>query len=115
MKKFLLLLHEDAEAMSKLSPKEMEQLVQAHFEWATKLGESGHLISGDGLDPASKVIIGKDCVIKDGPYIESKEVIGGYYLLQAQSLEAVLELAKACPNHLWGGTTEIRPIMAYDQ
>ena len=114
MKKFLLLLHEDAEMVSKLSPKEMEELVNAHMSWATKLGESGHLISGDGLRPQSKLISGKDCIIKDGPFLESKEIIGGYYLLQAETLDKVMEIAKDCPNHLWGGTTEVRPIMDYD-
>ncbi|MBT30994.1 MAG: hypothetical protein CMO01_15150 [Thalassobius sp.] len=111
MKKFLLLLHEDVEKMSSLSPKEMESLLNAHMAWAGKLAESGHLISGDGLNENGVLISGKDCIIKDGPYLESKEMIGGYYLLQATNQETVVELAKECPCHLWGGTTEIRPIM----
>lgn len=118
MKKFLLLLHEDMEAMSKLSPKEMEELGNSHMVWASKLAESGHLISGDGLHEKGVQISGKDCVVKDGTYLESKEIIGGYYLLQAKNIDSVIELAKECPCHLWGGTTEIRPIMEmeeYDQ
>ncbi len=114
MKKFLLLLYEDMQAMQSLSPKEMETLTQAHMAWAQKLAEEGHWISGDGLEPGGRHIVGKDCVIKDGPYLESKEMIGGYYLVQAQSLEAVTQLAEACPCHLWGGTTEIRPLMDYE-
>ena len=49
MKQFLLLLHEDAEKMSNLSPKEMEELANAHMAWAKELAKSGHLILGDGL------------------------------------------------------------------
>jgi hypothetical protein len=111
MKKFLLLLHEDIEKMSELSPKEMGELVNAHMDWSTKLAESGHLISGDGLQEKGVLIQGKDSVIKDGPYLESKELIGGYYLVQADNLENIVQIAKDCPCHLWGGTTEIRPIM----
>lgn len=111
MKKFLLLLHEDLEKMSELSPKEMGDLVQAHTQWASEPAESGHLISGDGLSENGVRITGKDSVIKDGPYMEAKEIIGGYYLLAADDLDAVVEIAKSCPCHLWGGTTEIRPIM----
>jgi hypothetical protein len=111
MKKFLLLLHEDIEKMSELSPKEMGELVQAHTEWANKLAEAGYLISGDGLSENGTTIVGKDSVIKDGPYMESKEIIGGYYLLQAENLETIVEISKDCPCHLWGGITEIRPIM----
>ena len=115
MKKFLLLLHEDIEKMSSLSPLEMEELGNAHFAWANKLAESGHLISGDGLHEDGVLIAGKDSVVKDGPYLESKEVIGGYYLLQATNLNTIVEIAKECPCHLWGGTTEIRPVMDMEE
>lgn len=114
MNKYLLLLHEDREKMQKYSPKEMEKLINSHMAWASKLGESGHLVSGDGLTEKSVHISGKDCIVKDGTFLESKEMIGGYYLLQAKDLNTVIELSKECPCHLWGGTTEIRPIMDYD-
>lgn len=111
MKKFLVLLHEDVETMKSLSPRDMEEITQAHMAWAEKLVANGHFISGDGLQENGALIIGKDCIIKDGPYLETKEIIGGYYLLHAENLETVVALAKECPCHLWGGTTEIRPIM----
>lgn len=114
MKKFLLLLHDNTEDLSQLSPKEMESLIQAHMEWAEKLATSGHLIAGEGLDEKSIRITGKDSIIKDGNFIETKEMIGGFYYLQANDLEEAIELSKGCPCHLWGGTTEIRPIMQYD-
>lgn len=115
MKKFLVLLHEDTEQMQRLSAKEMEELVNSHMAWAEKLGKSGHLISGDGLEEKSLLISGKESIVKDGTFLESKEMIGGYYLLQAKDLDTVTELAKGCPCHLFGGTTEIRPIMEYGE
>ncbi|HOY14134.1 MAG TPA: YciI family protein [Saprospiraceae bacterium] len=115
MKKFLLLLHEDFEVLENLSPKEMEELTKSHFEWAQLLTEKGFFLSGDGLEAGGKLIKGKESTIKDGPYMESKEMIGGYYLLQADSLEEVLEIAKSCPCHHWGGTTEVRAIMDYEE
>lgn len=77
MKQFLVLLHEDVKKMSELSPKEMEELANAHMNWAAKLAEKGHFISGDGLHEKGVLITGKDSVVKDGPYLESKEIIGG--------------------------------------
>lgn len=115
MKKYLLLLHEDIEKMKKLSPKEMEELGNSHMAWAEKLAELGYLISGEGLEENSVQISGKNCIVKDGIFLESKEMIGGYYLLQAEDLKTVIELAKSCPCHLFGGTTEIRPIMEYEE
>ena len=82
--------------------------------WANRLAEAGHLIAGEGLEEKSIRITGKDSIVKDGIFLESKEMIGGFYFLQANSLEEVVELAKECPCHLWGGTTEIRPIMTYE-
>jgi len=111
MKQFLLLLHEDIQSMRELSPKEMQEIAHAHMNWASKLAEAGHLIAGDGLHEKRILITGKEAVIKDGPFLESKEIIGGYYLLQAKDLASVIELAKDCPTHHFGGTTEIRPIM----
>ena len=94
MKQFLLLLHEDIQKMSELSPKEMQEIANAHMNWANKLAEAGHLISGDGLHEKGVLITGKNSVVKDGPYLESKEIIGGYYLLQADDLRTVVELTK---------------------
>lgn len=111
MKRFLLLLHENSEKLGELSPKEVQELADAYMNWANKLAETGHLISGDGLHEKGFLITGKECIIKEGPYLESKELIGGYYLLQGDNLEIIVELAKECPTHYYGGTTEIRPIM----
>ena len=115
MKKYLLLLHEDMQKIKELSNKDMESLVNAHMAWAEQLGEAGHLLAGEGLEERSVQIQGQESVVKDGTFLESKEIIGGFYYLQADSLESAIDLAKGCPCHLWGGTTEIRPIMEYEQ
>ena len=114
MKKFLLLLHDNTEDLRQLSPKDMESLVAAHTAWAEKLGEEGYLIAGEGLEERSVKISGRDSVVMDGTFAESKEIIGGFYYLQTKSLEEAVELSKSCPCHLWGGVTEIRPVMDYD-
>lgn len=115
MKKFLLLLHDDVDMMANYSPKQMEELLNAHGSWADKLAKEGHLIEGEGLDEKSVRISGKESVIKDGNYLESKEFIGGFYFLQAKDLDQAIEISKSCPCHLWGGTTEIRPVMDYGE
>ena len=114
MKKYLLLLHDDVTQMQKLSPKEMEELVNEHTAWAEELANAGHLISGEGLEEKSILISGKESIVKDGVFIEAKEMVGGFYYLQANSEEEIIALAKSCPCHHWGGTTEIRPIMDYN-
>jgi len=115
MEKFLLLLHDNVEKLKQLSPKEMEELVQAHMAWSMDLSKSGNLIEGEGLEEKSIRIYGKESIVKDGTFLESKEMIGGFYYLQTDSLEAVIKIAKSCPCHHWGGTTEIRPIANYEE
>lgn len=114
MQKFILLLHENIEQSEKLSTSQMEELVAEHMAWAKSLENRGMLRGGDGLDYSGKLIQGKECIINDGPYIETKEMIGGYYLIEAKDMEEAVNIAKECPCHLWGGTTEVRPIMNYE-
>ena len=115
MKKFILLLHDELEKERGYAPEEMQKLIQEHMNWVEKLTQQGNFLGGDGLVPDGVTIARKEGLIKDGPYAASKEIIGGYYLLQAASLEEVTEIAKECPCHHWGGVTEIRPIMDYDE
>lgn len=115
MKKFILLLHDELEKEKNYSPDEMQQLIEAHVGWSEKIAEKGMLLGGEGLEADGKFIVGNDSVVKDGPYMEAKEIVGGFYLLQANSLEDVIEVAKECPCHLWGGKTEIRAVVDYDQ
>lgn len=115
MKKFILLLHDTLENEKNYSPDELQKLVEAHSVWVEKLTKKGIFLGGEGLEPDGKFIVGKDSVVKDGPYMEAKEIVGGFYLLQCKSLEAAVELAKECPCHLWGGKTEVRPVMDYEE
>jgi hypothetical protein len=111
MKKFMLFIHEDQDINEKLSPEEMEALIQAHMDWSDQLVSSGHLIAGDGIHPNGVCINGKHSQVEEGPMVYSETIIGGYYILKASDLEHAVEIAKSCPGHLWGGTTEIRQIM----
>ena len=111
MKNFILLLHENAEEIKKLSPEEMQRLVGSHMKYRNDLQKAGKFVGGSGLDMNGKRIVGKESMVKDGPYIESKELIGGYYVISAEDYESAVEIAKKCPNHHWGGTTEVRYMM----
>ena len=113
MKKFLLLMHENLEVLESLTEKDFGELFEAHSAWAEKMGQRGHLISGDGLEESGAMISTKHITVSKEPFITNRTMIGGYYLLQGETLDEILELSKDCPCHLWGGTTEIRQIMEY--
>jgi hypothetical protein len=67
---------------------------------------------GDALTPEGRLVDAKK-VVTDGPFVESKEVLGGFSIVQADSLDAAAELAKGCPGLLFGGKVEVRPLAGY--
>jgi hypothetical protein len=69
--------------------------------------------AGDGLKKEGRVLKGKK-VVTDGSFIESKEILGGFSIVQADTLDAAAELAKSCPVFLRGGSVEVRPLQGFN-
>jgi hypothetical protein len=91
---------------------ESDKVMQKWVAWMEDLGSKGHLKDrGQPLDPAGKVVRGKQKVVTDGPYPESKDVIGGYTLITARDLAQAAELSKGCPIFDTDGVVEVRPVM----
>lgn len=94
------------------SPEQSEQIMQKWVAWMEELGKKGHLKDrGQPLDAAGKVVRGKQKIVTDGPYTESKDVVGGYTLVEAKDLAQAAELSKGCPIFDAGGLVEVRPVM----
>ena len=113
MKNFMLLLREDFENIQNLPPQEFQELVEAHMNWVKELTEKGIYKGGHGLEYGGKTINNSNMVVTDGPFIEAKECVGGYYLLEAADLDEALEIAKNCPNLKYKGKIEVRPLAQY--
>ncbi|HEY5095767.1 MAG TPA: YciI family protein [Candidatus Eremiobacteraceae bacterium] len=94
------------------SPAEGEKVMQKWVAWMTELGQNGHMKDrGQPLEETGKVVRGKQKVVTDGPYTESKDLVGGYTLIEAKDLAQAAELSKGCPIFETGGLVEIRPVM----
>lgn len=98
-----------------LSPEELQGRMGKWFAWGQKMEEQGILKGGDALVPTIKRVVGKDRTVSDGPFAESKEIIGGYYTVSAESADAVVQIAQDYPDYDLGGTVEIREIMVFDR
>ena len=114
MPQFLLALRGDIQQdYSHLGPEDMQRILEAYESWAAKLGQQGLLLSGQKLtDTGGKVMQptgGGDITIKDGPYVETKEVLGGFYLIKADSYDHAVELCQGHPNFTFG-SIEIREV-----
>lgn len=94
------------------TPAEGEQQMQRWVGWLSDLAAKGHVKDqGQPLEPEGKVVRGKQRTVTDGPYPESKDVVGGYTLIEAKDLAQAAELAGGCPIFEFDGLVEVRPVM----
>jgi hypothetical protein len=92
-----------------LSPEEIQNVMSRWIAWFDRLTEQGKARAGQPLTDKGKVISGKKGqTVLDGPFAESKETVAGYILLQANTLEEAVEMAKECPGLDYGLTVEVR-------
>jgi hypothetical protein len=111
MAKFLLIYRHNQESSNdKPAPEAMAQLHQKWQTWVAEGLQKGWMLdAGNGLQPEGCVVNAKK-VVTDGPFIEAKELVGGYALIQADSVRVAAEFAKGCPILLQGGSVEVRPL-----
>jgi hypothetical protein len=97
-------------AAEKPSPEVMQQRMQKWMKWMNSLGqhvkERGHPLEAPG-----KVVRGTQKTVTDGPFAETKDVVGGFSLIEAKDLAEAAELSKGCPILEGGGSVEVRAIM----
>jgi hypothetical protein len=114
VEKFLFVYRNSSQSYGALSPEEMQQMLQKWQAWiAEGLRKGWMLEAGDGLKKERRVVNAKK-VVSDGPFIEVKEMVGGFSIVQAETLDAAAELAKGCPIFLRGGTVEVRPLQGFN-
>jgi hypothetical protein len=112
---YLLLLHADENGWSKLTKAEQEQGYAAYMAYTEALKKAGAHVGSNRLQPVAtattvRVTNGKQQVL-DGPYADSKEQLGGYYLIEAPDLDGAIAWAARCPG-AGHGTIEVRPVWA---
>lgn len=95
-----------------LSPEEMQKVVSQWMGWFRGLMEQGKVVAGSPLEHTGKIVSGNNGrVITDGPFAESKETIGGYFLLKVDSMDEAVAIAQQCPGLPYGAKVEVRPVM----
>ena len=100
-------------AESQLTPEQVESRMQRWYAWIDDLRSRDLYINGKPLMPEAKRVAGKDQVVTDGPFVESKELVGGYFLFKANDMDHALSLTSGFPDYDLGGTVEVRQIMEY--
>ena len=112
MGQFILFIRDGALPDAPQTPEEMQQSVERYRQWAGALAQQGKLVSAFKLkDDGGRLMQSRDGEIAvDGPFTETKETIGGYFVIEAADYAEATELARACPIFLGGGVLEVRQI-----
>jgi hypothetical protein len=116
--RYLLLIYGEQSTYNQMSEAEMQADMQRWFDYTNELEQAGVSQSGAALQPAdtaTSVRPGDDGepLVTDGPFAETREQLGGYYLLDVPDLDEAIKWAKKCPGVDYG-TIELRPVMEFD-
>jgi hypothetical protein len=113
MNQFMFLFRSNEEDAQRAmgTPERAQQSMQAWFKWIRDLEAKGHLKNpGQPLERKGSVVRGKNRVVTDGPYVEAKDMVLGFILVEARDLSQAAELASGCPMLDGDGSVEIRPV-----
>lgn len=94
-----------------MSPAEVESNMYKWLEWVGQLKEQGVYVEGRPLIKGGKIVSGKEPVVTDGPFAESKEIVGGYFIIKAGSLEEAIAHTKGFPDYENKGSVEVREVL----
>ncbi len=111
---YLLLFRAPPDDGPEPSPEEMQAIFAVWTAWSEKVGAEGKYHGGNPLEETGKVLRGEHGeTMTDGPFMESKEVLCGYFHISAIDMDDALRIARDCPGLANGMSVEVRPVMAH--
>lgn len=113
MKDFMMLFYSEPDFSNQPSPEEMQAEIKKWQDWIGGIAAQGKFKATDPLGYEGRTLH-PDGTVTDGPYVEAKEIIGGYLICTTETIEEALELAKGCPILEAGGKVEVRDIMLFE-
>ena len=113
MKEFLFLFRGGDAINSQQSPEAMQKHMQKWMAWMQELSQQGTFIGGQPLTTDGKVVTGSAKKVTDGPFVEGKEIVGGYLLIKANDYADAVNISKGCPIFEYDGIVEVREIQQF--
>ncbi len=112
MSKYLFLIRGGDARRLQESPEKMQEHMEKWKTWMGGLAQAGTLVDGLPLAQDGMTVSNGGSLVTDGPYAEGKEIVGGYLIINADSLAAAAEISKGCPVHEHDGNVEVREILS---
>jgi len=113
MEKFMLIFQ--GPLPPKMSPDQMQENMGKWMAWIDKLAKKEQYVSGEPLLPGGKLVAGTNGkTVTDGPYTEGKEIVGGFFIINAKDIAEAVAISKECPDFDLGTTVQVRQVMKMD-
>jgi hypothetical protein len=110
MEKFMFIFH--GGQMNGTSPEQMQEHMGKWMAWIEKLSKQDKYVAGEPLLPGGKLVSGPGGkTVTDGPYTEGKEVVGGFFVINAKDIDEAVAISKDCPVYEKGGSVQVRQVM----
>ncbi len=110
MAQYAILIYEAESGYAAGGEEVWKQVGEAHGRFAGQVGgKGGKILGGEALEPTATATSIRGDVVTDGPFAETKEALGGFYLIEARDLDHAIEIARLCPARFGG--VEVRPVM----
>src|SRR5690242_1202053 len=113
MGQYMILIYENEKTYADATPEQLQGVMMAHGRFAEQVVELGSkIVAGEALQPTSTATSIRHDEVTDGPFTDTKEALGGFYIVEARDLDHALAVAKLCPAS--GGGVEVRPVMVFE-
>ena len=111
---YMLLIYDNEAQFAGMGDEERNRLMGDYFSYTEELRQAGAFVAGDALQPTQSATSVRlrdgERLVTDGPFAETKEQLGGYYLIEAENLDRAIEAAARCPGAEYG-SMEVRPLL----
>ena len=115
--KYLLTIYDEESGFAEATPEDIQQVMAAYEKFGRDASEAGVMLGGEGLQPSGTAtsvrVRDGETITSDGPFAETREQLGGYYLLDCRDLDEAIGWAAKIPG-AQSGTVEVRPVMNYE-
>ena len=115
--KYALLIYGDESGQADATPEQQQQVMSEYMAFTASINESGHNLGGEALDATTTATTVRvrdgETMVTDGPFAETREALGGFYLIEAADLDEATEIAARLPGS-WYGSVEVRPVWDWE-
>jgi hypothetical protein len=111
MKEFLLILRREGSPETNMSPEQIQAMMKPWQDWMGSIAAQDKLVSSGARLAGEGMVIKPGGMVTNGPFADIKEIVGGYIIIRAASLEEAAEICKNCPILTVGGNVEVRPLI----